>query len=278
MYKVFFTVRNRMAITCKAITALKRHSVIPHQIYVYDNLTSYRIPEHFVYWAMLYEKGIISQVTFTSKESTFNCFSKGVTSNLFGLQHEQDLNKDSYNFLLFLDNDIIVTPGFDEILYKAWNDINKHKMDNIKVVGQIPGGIKSITHLTYSIGGVEAVTGKIGGSAFWSVRPNFFRDVGYLNLNSLLGLNKGHDIETWGLLDRATKGKDYILGLKHKLCMHTGKYAGSCCNVLTRNKNLQETEKEKLIRFEKAEEEIDKMSFDEFYEKVSKDPNVAKDW
>lgn len=278
MYKIFLTVRNRLAITTKCIAALKRHAVIPNQIYVYENLTSYKIPEHFVYWAMLYEKGLISQVTFNSRESTYGAFSKASSCNSFGLQHEQDPKKDSYDFLLFMDNDIIVTPRFDEILLNAWHDIRKSKLDNIRVIGQLPGGIKSITNLPYAIGGVEAVTGQLGGSGFWCVKSDFFRDVGYLNLQSLMDLNKRHDVEYWGKMSKVSGGKDYIVGLKKKLCIHCGKIAGSTCNTLTRNKNLQESEKEKLIRFEKSEEDIDKMSFDEFYEKVSHDPDMAKDW
>ena len=278
MYKIFMTCRNRLAVTCKAITALKKHSVLPHQLFVYDNLTSYKVPEHFLYWAMLYEKGLITQVTFNTKESTFGAFSKATACNMFGLQHESDPQKDKYDFLVFIDNDIIVTPKWDEIIYKSWVDIHKNGLTNIKVIGQLPGGIKSITNLPYKIGGIDAVTGQLGGSGFWSVRPNFFRDVGYLNLQTLIGMNKRHDVEYWGRMALASGNKDYIIGLKHKLCIHCGKIAGSVCNKLSKNRHIKDSEREKLIKFEESEEEIDKMSFDEFYEKVSHDPDMAKDW
>jgi hypothetical protein len=278
MYKVFISVRNRLAMTTKCIYALKKHSVIPHQIYVYDNLTTYRVPEHFMYFSMLYERGLISQVTFTSKESTFNAFSKASSCNFFGSQHEHDPNKDSYDFLLFLDNDIIVTPGFDEILVKAWRDVKTLKMNNIKIIGQLPGGIKVKNELDKPIGGLKASSGVLGGSGFWSVRPNFFRDVGYLDLKFLVDLNKKHDIEYWAKISQSTGGNDYILGLKHKLCIHCGKFANSICNTLTRNRLTPESEKEKLIRFEDSEKKIDSMTFDEFYKIVYDDPDLNKDW
>lgn len=278
MYKIFMTCRNRLAVTCKAITALKRHSVLPHQIYVYDNLTTYKTQEHFMYWSMLYERGLISQVTFTTNNSTFNAFSKASTCNLFGAQHEQDPDKDSYDFLLFIDNDIIVTPGFDEVLYKAWRDVKALKMHDIKIVGQLPGGIKCKTNISNPIGGVEACSGALGGSGFWSVRPNFFRDVGYLDLKFLVGQNKKHDQEYWSKLGNTTNGRDYILGLKYKLCIHAGKISGSICNLLTRGRLLSDQEKEKAIRLEESEQVIDKMSFDDFYKLVSSDPDMAKDW
>ncbi len=54
MYKIMLTVRNRLSVTKKAIHALKYHSKIPHQIYIYDNLTNYKLDEHF------YDKYIIN--------------------------------------------------------------------------------------------------------------------------------------------------------------------------------------------------------------------------
>ncbi len=278
MYKVFMTVRNRLATTCKSITALKRHSVIPHQIYIYDNSTNYKLQEHFIYWSMLYEKGLISQVTFTSKESTFNAFSKASTCNFFGSQHEHDPRKDEYDFLLFLDNDIIVTPGFDEVLHKAWKDVNTLKLNNVKIIGQLPGGIKCKTNLDHLVGGAKACLGTLGGSGFWSVRSNFFRDVGYLDLRHLQNLSKRHDIEYWSKMSQQTHGREYTLGLQHKLCIHTGKISGSICNILSRNRFISDKEKEELIKLEDSEKMIDQMSFDDFYELVSNDKDMIKDW
>jgi len=47
MIKICLTVRNRLALTKKCLLSLKKHSVVPHQIYVYDNLTNYKLDEHF---------------------------------------------------------------------------------------------------------------------------------------------------------------------------------------------------------------------------------------
>lgn len=278
MYKIFFTVRNRLSITIKAITALKKHSTIPHQIYVYDNLTNYKTPEHFVYWSMLYEEGLISQVTFTTKESTFNAFSKASSCNMFGLQHEQDPKKDSYDFLVFLDNDVIVTPGWDTILLKAWNDVKNMKMHNIKIIGQKPGGIMNHSKLDKKIAGYNAIVGKNGGSGLWSVRNNFFTDIGYINLSRLIGSDKRHDSTYWTLIERSTQGKNYIIGLETKLGIHCGKIAKSVCNVLNKNSNKKEDEKKKLIMFEKEEKFIDDMSFDEFYKFIESNKDIITEW
>ena len=117
------TCRNRLAVTCKAITALKKHSVLPHQLFVYDNLTSYKVPEHFLYWAMLYEKGLITQVTFNTKESTFGAFSKATACNMFGLQHESDPQKDKYDFLVFIVK-IRINPTKGVKSLNLWDKIN----------------------------------------------------------------------------------------------------------------------------------------------------------
>jgi hypothetical protein len=98
MIKIFLTVRNRLAITKKCIEALKKHSTIRHQLYVYNNQTNHLLEEHFKYFYKLYSRGLVSQVSFTSDDSNFNAFSKASTCNFFGSQHEHDPNKDKYNF------------------------------------------------------------------------------------------------------------------------------------------------------------------------------------
>lgn len=278
MYKVFISVRNRLAMTCKCLAALKKHSVLPHQIFVYDNLTTNKIDEHFMYLSLLYQKGIISQATFNTTDSTFNAFSKAVACNQFLFNHEQDPNKDKCDFLLFLDNDIIVTPGFDQILKQAWIDVKKYKMNNIKVIGQLPGGIKAKKDLTEKISGFPAKTGKNGGSALWSISPNFAREVGYLDIQPLVGHNKKHDQHYWVKLEHASKGMDYILGLQHTLGIHCGRTAGSVCNTLTRNRNVKESRLNDLIKFGEAEEKIDSLSFDQFYELIKNDKSMIGDW
>jgi cellulose synthase/poly-beta-1,6-N-acetylglucosamine synthase-like glycosyltransferase len=144
MIKIFISVRNRLAMTKKCIEALKKHSKLPHHIYVYDNASTYKLDEHFQYFYQLYKKKDISQITFTTEPTTFNAFSKASTSNFFGRQHEEDPNKDKYLFLVLMDNDIVVTPGWDLKIRAAWEYIARNKMNHIKIVGQRPGGIKSL--------------------------------------------------------------------------------------------------------------------------------------
>jgi len=177
MYKVFLTVRNRLAITKMCVLALLKHSKLENNIYVYDNLTDVNLSEHFSLWHKLYEKGLIKQVTFSSLTSTFGAFSKVVSSNLFGFQHSQDPFREKTEFLVLLDNDVIVTPGWDLVLRNAWKDTNKLGLRQIKIISQWPGGISDRKPVFENIAGVKAEIGKLGGSGIWSVRNDFFDKV-----------------------------------------------------------------------------------------------------
>lgn len=278
MIKIYVSVRNRLAISAKVLTAIKKHSTLPHQVYVYDNQTTYRTTEHFMYWSMLFKAGIISQVTFSSSESTFNAFSKASTFNSFLLQHSQDPRRDKCDFLVCMDNDIVLTPQWDIKIKKAWDDIKKLGMEKqIKIVGQTPGGIKNKTELKQKIGGMSAAVGKLGGSGFWTFLPNFYKDVGLLDLSKLVGHDKKHDQMYWQLLEKSSGGKDYILGLREKIAIHCGgKISGSVCNILTRN-HLNKN-KLNMINFEDLEKKIDDMSFDEFYNMISNDTELINGW
>lgn len=274
MVKIMITVRNRLGITKKCIEAIKKHSTIPNQIFIYNNQTSYRMKEHFSYFCELYQKGEIAQVTFNTNESTFNAFSKAVACNMFGLQHEQDPQKDSYDFLLFLDNDVILLPEWDKKIKLMWKFIKKHNKRNIKVVGQLPGGVKPKTRIG-QLEGVELCEGKLGGSGLWSVRPNFFREVGYLPIPQLVGHDKKHDQLYWKLLEKASNGEAYIMGIRDKLGLHCGAMAGSVCNRLTQNRG--NPKRHKLVNFTEADQMIESMTFDEFLQKIIKDP-IANKW
>ena len=269
------TVRNRLSITKKAIEAIERHSDLKYQLYVYNNQTNYMIDSHFDYFMRLYNERRITQVTFNTDESTFGAFSKATACNMFGLQHEQDPKKDSYDFLVMMDNDIIVTPAWDVKLKKAWKFVNKSKLNHIKVIGQLPGGIKNRNE-RYEFDGLIGRCGKLGGSGLWSVRPNFFSDVGLLPLQQLVGHDKKHDQLYWGLLSKRSGGKSYIMGLRTKLGIHCGRMAGSVCNRLTRNRGNKD--KEKRICFEEQENKLSKIEFDDFYEKIINDSYLIKDW
>jgi len=276
MIKIFLSVRNRLAMTVKCIEAIKRHTKIPYRLYVYDNATNYLIDEHFNYFCKLYKKKQISQITFTTTDSTFNAFSKASTCNFFGKQHEMDPQKDSYFFLVMLDNDIIVTPEWDMKLKRAWKHVKKNGLKNVKVIGQLPGGIKNTVNPRVKIDEMEGRIGKLGGSGLWSVRPNFFKDIGFLDLKQLVNHDKRHDQLYWRLMDVSTGGQPYIMGLDQKLGVHCGKIAGSVCNSLTRSRG--KPDKEKCIKFKEAEKRISSMDFDSFYKMIFKDIKLIRDW
>jgi hypothetical protein len=225
-----------------------------------------------MYYSILYQKKIVTQITINTKESCYGAFSKAIASNDFGLHHNMDPRKSGCEFLVFLDNDIIVCPGWDEILRNAWLDVKKQGLTTVKVIGQNPGGIKFKKDLPQKIAGFKARLGKFGGSALWCVQPNFFKEVGFLEVPKFLGIHKRHDQEYWHKLDKTAGGQNYILGLDAKIGIHTGKYAGSTCNVLSKTKD------ERMIDFKKQEEEINKLSFDEFYSRIINDKELIKDW
>lgn len=274
MYKIFLTVRNRLSVTTKCLTSIKKHSSIPHQIYIYDNLTNYKIKEHFLYFSMLYENNLIDQICFTSKNSTFNAFSKAVTFNMFGQQHEMDPNKNKFNFLVFLDNDMIVSPDWDKILIDVMNDLNKEKLDHIKIITQKPGGAKIANRNKIKLGEKDCYEAILGGSGFWVTRNNFFSDVGFLDLKRLINHNKKHDQFYWELLRSKNKNKPYTLVVDHPFCYHTGKFSRSICNVLTNKK--RDPELLEKIKFEQSEKTINNMSFDEFYNLIINDSETKK--
>jgi hypothetical protein len=277
MLKIMLNVRNRLSITKKCIESIEKNAVEPYKIYVYDNLTNYRVADHFEYWRKLYEEGRITQITINTKDSTFNAFSKASSSNMFGAIHEQDPEKDSYAGLLFLDNDIIIVrKKFDKLFRKAWVDIKKNKMNDVKIVGQWPGGIKHKVMVEHKLAGVPAVIGKLGGSGMWYVKPNFFRDVGFLPLKRLVGQHKQHDQIYWSLCEHATKGAPYIVGLKQKIGIHCGHIAGSLCNNLQKGRNDPKILDK--IKFEKSDKMIEDMTYDEFHASIVDDKFCINDW
>lgn len=276
MIKIFLTVRNRLAITKKCIEAMRRHTTNPFQLFVYDNNSNYLVKEHFEYWQSLYEKKVLTQLMVTTEQSTFTAFSKAVASNLFGQQHELDPNKDKYDFLLMLDNDIILLPKWDEHVKHAWKVLFKTQMNHIKIITQSPGGVKNKTDKIDLGKGNSGRVGKLGGSGLWCVRPTFFREVGFLNIGQLVGFDKRHDQLYWPMLDKAAQGKPYVLAINQKIGLHCGSIAGSVCNRLTRLKG--DPNKEEKIKFEIQEDEIEKTSFDDFFQKIVQDPEFAKGW
>lgn len=263
MIKIFLTVRNRLCLTKKCIEALEKHTYNPYELYVFNNLSDYLIDEHFSFFRDMYKENRLSQIVFNTSKSTFNAFSKGVANNQFGHIHEMDPNKDRTDFILMLDNDIILTDGWDKKVLNAWKDIDKFKMNHIKVVSQTPGGIMRRQKVNRKIAGFDAEEGYNGGSAIWTVRKNFFNDVGFLNIKSLVGINKKHDQHYWPMMNRKSKGKPYILGLDTVLAYDSSPLLGSVCNSLEK---ARKNKKQRLdISFADKEKKIDEMNFDEFF-------------
>ena len=265
MIKIFMSVRNRLEITKKAIEALERHTDGKFSLYVYDNLTDHNIGKHFEYYHKKFEEGVIDQICFTTKRSTFNAFSKATSSNMFGAQHMMDPQKDNYEFILMMDNDIIVTPGWDTMLKKAWKDVEKFKMNYIKIVGQIPNGVVQRKDIMEKIAGLKTQVGTFGGSGFWSVRPNFYIDVGLLNLKQMVGMNKKHDQHYWKLLFDSAKTHGYALCIDHILFYHAKHAVGSVCNTLTTQRNPTKG----MQQINNEDDKLASMSFEDFYKTIS---------
>jgi len=277
MIKIMVTIRNRFEISKKCIEALLRHTNGPRQIYVYDNLTSYRIKDHWDYFQNLYENNKITQYTCNTKESTFNAFSKAVACNTFGQLHSMDPNKDKIEFLVFMDNDMFVLPDWDDLIRKAWKDVERLKLKNIKIVTQSPGGIKNRKDLPAKIAGHTASIGILGGSGFWTVKNNFFDDVGYLSIPPLVGHDKKHDQMYWSLLSKVSNKSPYIIGLQTVFVLNCGgRVSGSICNVLTRYRN--DPQLKTLIENREVDEKIGKQSFEEFYREIMKLKGGLRCW
>jgi len=276
------TVRNRLEITKKCIEALYVHTKGPFELYVYNNLTDYIIKDHFDYFQDLYSKKFITQLTFNTDASSFGAFSKAMACNQFGLWHRQDPKKDSCSFLVFLDNDIIVTPNWDIVVKQTWRALQD--TEHIKIVGQYPGGIMRSQSATLSDRFADDTTDKqvrvgyLGGSGLWTVRPDFFEDVGFLPVEPLIGMHKKHDQLYWPLLEKAAKGKPYILGIEHKLGIHCGLMAGSVCKLLSRNAKEDAARTQELIQLKKQDENIKSYTFEEFYRRISTDNVLMNAW
>jgi hypothetical protein len=157
---------------------------------------------------------------------------------------------------------MLLLPDWDTTVKQTWHEINNLDFGHVKVVQQLKhGGIKNVEPQARQFAGNKCRIGKLGGSGFWSVRPNFFEDVGFLDIKDLVGRSKKHDQDYWILMDRKAKGKPYNLGINKYLILHCGKFAGSVCNRLTRNPGAN-------ISFAEGDRNIESMSFEEFYAKA----------
>jgi len=149
-------------------------------------------------------------------------------------------------------------------------------MNNIKVICQLPGGVKEKKLLKTTIAGFPACEGKLSGSGLWSIQNNFFTEIGLLDLKDFQGLSKRHDQVYWRKIEKCTNGKPYILGIKKKLAVHVGALVGSLCNTLTRNRNDPNVLEK--IKFIEQEKRIDAMSFEDFYSEIINNKKLINDW
>jgi len=276
MFKICICVRNRLGITKKCIEAITKHTNSKkYEIYIYDNLTNYRLNDHFTYFNKLFQKDIIQQYTVNSDKSTFNAFSKVVAINQFGHHHLMDPRRNDFEFIVLLDNDMIVMPDWDLYLYDAWKFLKSKNDKYIKIVTQFPGGIKHAVIQPYKIRDANVYTGKLGGSGFWAVNTDFFNDVGFLNCANFINIHKKHDQLYWLKLARASRNNNYILAINERIVLHAGGIAGSVCNSLTKQSNsLNKLEK---IKFKEVDAKIEKLTFDEFFSSV-KDKSKLFKW
>ena len=269
MIKIGITVRNRFAITVKCLEALKIHSTIPHQIYIYDNLTDYRLNDHFDFYNKLLAKKMITQVTFNTSESCYGAFSKAISLNQFGLNHEMDPDKNKCDMLVTLDNDIILMPNWDQILLNTLRIIDAYKIPYIYTITQYLGGaVKYGKWLDQDFGEYKGYHGKLGGSCLWASRSNFYKEVGYLDPKPLQGFNKKHDQHYWQLMETLSNGQPYILGLDAPLLLRGGPIAGSVCNKIGFSNSPQ---KLKEIQYREQDKLIESQTFNEFYSRLYKD-------
>jgi hypothetical protein len=248
---------------------------------VYNNLTDYRVDDHWNFFRDLYKKGKMSQFVFNTQSSTFNAFSKVIACNDFGKHHQMDPNKNKYDFLVFIDNDMFVLPNWDITLKKAWEDIYKLKTNNIRVISQFPGGTKGRKDFPHKVADHKCQVGYLGGSGFWCVKPNFFEEVGFLDVSPLVGFNKKHDQNYWVKMSSINKGLPYILVLETIIVLNCGgNIAGSICNILTKHRQDPNVSKIIADRDKESDSKIDSMSFGEFYSYVTHPDriNSLKQW
>lgn len=240
--RVMFTVRNRFAMTKYTLENLFRSvdkNTWKLEVFLYDNLSEFDMEERAVHYIRLLESNKLAQVTFNTKDSTNNAFSKAASNNQFADFHMNSLDRKEIRYVVMMDNDMLCLPGWLDLFDKAWRDIDS--VDNLKneisVVTQHPGGV--VGKVPVKINGTEYKRGTSGGSGFWVVKSNFFNKVGKLDLNSLVGRNKGHDQRYWYKIQKKTGVYKYIMTVPCQKILHLGGICGSVCNVLQRKGEME---------------------------------------
>ena len=272
---VFLTVRNRLEITKKCVEALYKYTSRPVHLFVFDNLTQTRVDDHFNYFCDLYKQGKIKKYVVNTTESTCNCFSKATSWNEMGLFVETHPNKEMYDWILCIDNDmIIIEPGWDDIIKETMEVVEK-KVPDIMIYTQAPGGVSG-TEITIPIKGkdVSARIGVNGGSGFWNVPTDFFSKIGLLELEPLVNINKRHDLNLWEKLNEWSNGTPYTFAINLPLALHTGYYNGQDLSICKKTRNNPSLN----IDFEEFDTIVGNMNFEEFITWIKKDQEVFRKW
>ncbi|KKK73581.1 hypothetical protein LCGC14_2892410, partial [marine sediment metagenome] len=203
------------------------------------------------------------QYTVLRKPVDRGAFSKVVASNMFADQHKGDPKGGECDYIVCLDNDMIVTPGWDSRVNLIWRAVidKPRVLGNTKIIGQI--GIMSKQQTLVDIGENERVViGKKGGSGFWVVLPNFFEEWGRLNIRHFIGKHKGYDGAYWAQIEKTHSGV-YTAGIDGRpLVYHCGDMVGSVCL------RLEEGQVPTSEIAQRADEQLGRMDFAEFYEMV----------
>ena len=243
-----FTVRNRLQMTKYTLEQLFRSVNFNNwelEIFLYDNLSEFDMEERAQYYGKLLRERWLTQVTFNTKGSTDNAFSKAAANNQFADFHMNSLDKRSIRYLIMMDNDMLCLPGWLEQFDKAWKDVRSDPKlkKEISIVTQHPGGVMG--RKRFSINGTEYTRGTSGGSGLWIVKNDFYDRIGKLNLAKLVGKNKAHDQHYWYRIQRKTGVYNYAVTVFCQKVLHLGGICGSVCNSLHQNggRNLHQVEK-----------------------------------
>lgn len=269
---VFITVRNRLAITKKCIESLYLNTNRPIHLFVFDNCMSTRLDEHFIYFCNLYKVGRLQKYVVNTVTSTYNAFSKAMSFNEFGLFIESHPNKNEYEWLLCLDNDmIIIQKGWDDYIASMFNEVDKHEGNTIQIVTQYPGGVSGSDHM---FGNIKVRVGVNGGSGFWNIRPDFFSKVGLLEPEPLLGISKRHDIHYWEKLNKFSRGQPYTVAIDLPLALHVAYCNGMDLSVCKAIRNDHASN----VDFESFDALVEGLQYDDFLEWIKRDEDVFRRW
>lgn len=270
---VFLSVRNRLAITKRCIEYLFKNTRREIDLFVFDNCTGTRIPDHFNYFCRLYEQGKLQKYVANTITSTYNAFSKAMSFNEFGLFIENHPDKFSYDWLVCLDNDmILIQEKWDDIIGTMFEEVDKKEPNNtIQIITQYPGGCSGTD---YNLDKFKIRVGVNSGSGFWNIRPDFFTKVGLLESEPLIGINKRHDLELWPKLNAYTKGQPYVIAIDQPMALHIAYHDGkdlSICKATRNNPAMN-------VDFELFDNLIETMNDTEFNEFIMKDADVSRRW